>query len=92
MVKSAKAAQRVMVSVTRYVEKKLKLTVNRLKSECARLSECAFLGFKVGYRGKIQWTENQVFEKAPHPLPCFRKGQSAESVQGAGEATGAKRR
>jgi len=57
LVKSAKAAQRVMVSVARYVEGKLKLVVNRLKSKCAALSECAFLGFKISARGKIQWTE-----------------------------------
>lgn len=60
LVKSAKAARRVMASVTQYVEEKLKLTVNRLKSKCARLSDCAFLGFKFGYRGKIQWTEKAL--------------------------------
>jgi RNA-directed DNA polymerase len=37
LVKSAKAAQRVMESVANYVENKLKLTVNRLKSQSGPL-------------------------------------------------------
>ena len=48
MVKSARAAERVMASVTRFVEGKLKLTVNQTKSRCAPLKECAFPGFQQG--------------------------------------------
>ena len=46
MVKSAKAAQRVMASVKRYVEEGLKLVVNQSKSRTAPLNACAFLGFR----------------------------------------------
>jgi len=56
MVKSAKAAQRVMASLTRYVEGRLKLVVNRAKSQTAPLKQCAFLGFQIGQRGKAVWT------------------------------------
>ena len=45
LVKSLRAAQRVMQSISRLVEGRLKLVVNRQKSRAARLSECAFLGF-----------------------------------------------
>lgn len=56
MVKSAKAAQRVMESLTRYVEGRLKLVVNRAKSKSAPLKQCAFLGFQIGPRGQVVWT------------------------------------
>ena len=56
MVKSAKAAERVMESLTRFVEGRLKLVVNRAKSKAAPLKQCAFLGFQIGTRGKAVWT------------------------------------
>jgi RNA-directed DNA polymerase len=56
MVKSAKAAERVMESLTRFVEGRLKLVVNRAKSKAAPLKQCAFLGFQIGHRGKVVWT------------------------------------
>ena len=56
MVKSAKAAERVMASLTRFVEGRLKLVVNRAKSKSAPLKQCAFLGFQIGARGKAVWT------------------------------------
>jgi RNA-directed DNA polymerase len=59
LVKSLRAAQRVMQSVTRFVEVRLRLVVNRQKSRAARLSECAFLGFQI-HRGRIVWTEKAL--------------------------------
>jgi RNA-directed DNA polymerase len=56
MVRSAKAAERVMESLTRYVEGQLKLVVNRAKSRAAPLRQCAFLGFQIGSQGKVVWT------------------------------------
>jgi len=56
LVKSLRAAQRVMQSVTWFVEVRLKLVVNRQKSQAAPLSACAFLGFQIR-RGKIVWTD-----------------------------------
>ena len=56
MVKSAKAAERVMKSLTRYVEGQLQLVVNRVKSQAAPLKQCTFLGFQIGARGRAVWT------------------------------------
>ncbi len=56
MVKSAKAAERVMASLTGFVEGRLKLVVNRTKSKAAPLKACAFLGFQIGARGRAVWT------------------------------------
>jgi len=55
LVKSQRAGERVMRSITRYLETTLKLTVNLAKSKVAPMSQCSFLGFTM--RGtKIRWT------------------------------------
>ncbi|MDP3923676.1 MAG: group II intron maturase-specific domain-containing protein, partial [Hydrogenophaga sp.] len=59
LVKSERAAQRVMASITRYLETKLKLKVNVAKSQVAPMSECAFLGFTIKGK-KIRWTDKAL--------------------------------
>jgi group II intron reverse transcriptase/maturase len=46
-VQSQRAGERVMASVTRFLEKKLRLKVNREKSAVARVAERTFLGYRV---------------------------------------------
>ncbi len=53
-VRSEKAAQRVMESVTEYIEKKLKLRVNREKTKISRPVQSSLLGFSF-YRSKEKW-------------------------------------
>jgi len=55
LVKSLRAAQRVMPSITRFVETRLQLVVNRQKSQAAPLSGCTFLGFQIR-RGRVVWS------------------------------------
>jgi RNA-directed DNA polymerase len=59
LVKSLRAAQRVMQSITRFVEARLKLVVNRQKSKAAPLSDCTFLGFQIR-RGRIVWSDKAL--------------------------------
>ncbi|MBT9162483.1 MAG: Group II intron-encoded protein LtrA [Dehalococcoidia bacterium] len=59
LVKSERAAQRVMDSITRYLETTLKLKVNVAKSQVAPMSECAFLGFTIKGK-KIRWTDKAL--------------------------------
>ena len=59
LVKSERAAQRVMGSITRYLEPTLKLKVNLVKSKVAPMSECAFLGFPSKGK-KIRWTDKAL--------------------------------
>ena len=59
LVKSQRAAQRVMRSITRYLEHDLKLTVNPAKSKAAPMSECSFLGFTMAGT-KIRWTDKAL--------------------------------
>ena len=55
LVKSERAAQRVMSSITRYLQDTLKLKVNLAKSRVAPMRDCGFLGFTVLTK-KISWT------------------------------------
>ena len=56
LVKSRRAGERVMASITRFLEKKLKLKVNQEKSKVAHTNEITFLGF--AFSGtKIRWSD-----------------------------------
>lgn len=66
-VKSKKAANRVMESITRFIEGKLKLKVNKDKSTVDRPWKLKFLGFSF-YRGKGEY-RIRVHEK---PLKKFK--------------------
>jgi len=54
LVKSKRAGNRVLTSITRYLATKLKLVVNEQKSQVVKVGESKFLGFTFK-RGKIQW-------------------------------------
>lgn len=51
-VRSVRAGERVMAGVSRFLEKKLKLKVNRAKSAVARPGERKFLGFTFTFKGE----------------------------------------
>jgi len=53
-VKSEKSAQRVLETITEYIESKLKLKVNRTKSKVSRPTESTLLGFSF-YRSEKGW-------------------------------------
>ena len=59
LVKSERAGQRVMAGLTRFLEKKLRLAVNPVKSKVAPLNQCCFLGFTFR-RKKIVWSEKSL--------------------------------
>jgi len=61
LIKSKRAGERVMKSITRLLYRKLKLTVNEEKSKVAKLEECQYLGFI--FKGKqIRWSEKAYRE------------------------------
>lgn len=56
LVKSKRAAERVMRNITRFLKEKLKLEVNQEKSRVVKANECEYLGFI--FKGKeIRWSE-----------------------------------
>ena len=66
LVKTPRAGERVMASVTRFLTRKLKLVVNAHKSRVAKINDCVFLGFT--FRGtKLRWSE-RAFEDFRHQI------------------------
>jgi RNA-directed DNA polymerase len=61
MVKSLSAGNRVMASIRRFLEQKLRLKVNEKKSMVGPVEECGFPGF-IFVRGKIRWSEKAFRE------------------------------
>ncbi len=59
LVKSLHAAQRVMHSITRYLEHSLKLQVNLAQSKVSPMSQCSFLGFTMAGKN-IRWTDQAL--------------------------------
>jgi RNA-directed DNA polymerase len=53
LLKSERAAHRVMEGIVRYLEGQLNLPVNKEKSEVARIKDVPFLGFQI-LRGKVR--------------------------------------
>lgn len=59
-VKSKKAGERVLVSVTEFIEKKLKLKVNQNKSGVRHCSEVKFLGYTLLSEGGIRVADKSI--------------------------------
>lgn len=55
LVKSEKAANRVLTSITKFIEKKLGLKVNAEKSKVTRPTKTKYLGFSFWKSSKGQW-------------------------------------
>jgi group II intron reverse transcriptase/maturase len=77
LVKSERAAKRVMESVTRYVEQELGLPVNREKSEAALVRNVEFLGFQI-LSNKIRVSEKsrEKFKRKVRELTPRNNGLS----------------
>jgi RNA-directed DNA polymerase len=71
-----------MESVTNFVENKLKLTVNRLKSKCGPLNQSSFLGFAISPRGKVKWTDKalQRFKQKIRDITRRNRGHAVQAV------------
>jgi RNA-directed DNA polymerase len=81
-VKSQRAGERVMTSITEFIEKKLKLKVNCNKSAVDRPSKRKFLGFTVGTGGKTSPAKKSIarFVDKVRRITSPTKGLSIEQV------------
>ncbi len=59
-VKSKKAGERVLASITKFIEQKLKLKVNQDKSGVRHCSEVKFLGYTILPQGKIRVADKTI--------------------------------
>lgn len=77
---SKRAGERVLASIKRFIERKLKLKVNDAKSQAVPVSQCKFLGFT--FRGsKLAWHEKalQQFKYRVRQITGRSRGVSMES-------------
>ena len=81
-VSSAKSAERVMHSITKYIETKLLLKVNRTKSKISRPTQSTLLGYSF-YQVKTGWKPRiapKTMEKIKRKIKTVLKRNMAESV------------
>lgn len=77
-VRSEKSAQRVMETITHYIESKLKLQVNRTKSKVSRPTESTLLGFSF-YKSAKGW-EIRIAPKSLKRIKEKIKGQTKRNT------------
>ena len=53
-VRTIKAGERVLASISRYIEDELKLKVNQQKSKVDKVWNCVYLGYIIGIEGKLR--------------------------------------
>lgn len=82
-VKSEKAGERVLGSITEYLERKLKLRVNREKSGVGRPADRKFLGYRVAC-----WSDRAYLMVAPEVIKRFRGDLRAVFRRGRGRSIG----
>lgn len=83
-VRSARAGQRVMASISMFITRKLKLKVNQSKSKVDRPWRCKFLGFRI-IGGKqtqrsIAPSSLRRFKRRVRKLTCYRRGVTVEQM------------
>jgi len=81
-VRSKRAGRRVMASVTRFLEKKLKLMVNESKSKVARPRSRSLLGFSIGRAGRALVSDKSIqrFKQRIRELTNRTRGRRIETV------------
>jgi RNA-directed DNA polymerase len=82
-VRSRRAGERVMASVTQFLTKRLRLKVNGAKSAVAQPEERKFLGFSISNNGSERRIAPQALEKFRmriRKLTCRTRGKSLEQV------------
>ncbi len=84
LVKSEKAANRVLESITKFIEKKLGLKVNAEKSKVTRPTQTKYLGFSFWKDAKRKWKPKphlksyQKIKRKLKQLTCRRKSISLD--------------
>lgn len=80
-VKSRKAGERVMASVVDFIERKLKLKVNRSKSEVRHCSEGKFLGYTLLPEGGIRIADKSITRLKDKVREITRRNRGVNFVQ-----------
>jgi len=81
-VRSERAGRRALESISRFLERKLKLSVNKAKSTVGRPRECSLLGFSIGKGGRALVSEQSIrrFKARVRALTGRHRGCSIRRV------------
>ncbi|MFZ5604122.1 MAG: group II intron reverse transcriptase/maturase [Pseudomonadota bacterium] len=81
LVHSQRAGERVLASITRFIERRLKLKVNDQKSHVAPIRQCKFLGFSF-HGNSLVWHPKVLdkFKREVRALTSRSQGKSVEAV------------
>src|SRR5437868_2322936 len=85
-VRSQTAGERVMVSVTRFLESRLRLRVNRQKSAVAAVGERQFLGHRLGAGGTLGIAPKSLQRAKDHLRRITKRHRAVGLEQMIGEA------
>lgn len=81
-VKSIKAAQRVLESISRFIESRLKLKVNKEKSKTGDASRSSFLGYSfIGWKNPRIRCSNEAIKRFKHRIRELTKGHRREPIE-----------
>ncbi|WP_125608460.1 group II intron reverse transcriptase/maturase [Lapidilactobacillus bayanensis] len=82
-VKSPRAGQRVLASVTAFLERKLKLTINQEKTQVVSTSRMKFLGFTLGHtrKGAYPYPVRQSKQRIKQELKRLTKRNRGVAVE-----------
>jgi len=81
-VNSQKAGERVMGSIRKFLETKLRLKLNEKKSKVAKVEECKFLGFKLLNDGHIAIAKEsiKIFKDKIRKITKRNRGMKLEEI------------
>ncbi len=74
-VKTKAAATRVLASITRFIESKLKLKVNQEKSRVERAARCVYLGYIIGAKGMLRVAPQSIKKLKDKVRLIVRRGR-----------------
>lgn len=83
-VRSQKAGERVMESITRFITRRLRLKVNEEKSKVAPSRECTYLGYTIGSNGQLRIApkSKEKIRARLKELTARNRGRSLDKVVG----------
>ena len=78
LVRTQRAGERVMESITRFIERKLRLKVNTAKSKVAPGRECKFLGYTISGKGQLRISKESKVKMTDKLKALTRRSQGHE--------------
>ena len=78
LVRTQRAGERVMESVARFIERKLRLKVNTAKSKVAPSRECKFLGYTISGKGQLRISKESKVKMTDKLKALTKRNQGRE--------------